>query len=207
MSETPIKKKFQHLQSFLTGSPQQFLVLQGHTYCVREGCEDCPYLGKGCQSEAENISSALIPPVRRAVGVEETPFLVLRLGDGKEFRYPDKDEVNPDLVPMSLWNTCRDPHSLDERNLHFVTSDLKHRFRVMKGQFRYYGTRTEFEGSEYAKYFVVYDEYLPQHHVVAFDFSAIEPKFSTIASRCESWVKVFNGTSKVIVREISLSDA
>lgn len=202
MSGIQIKKEFKHLTTFLTGDPQQFLVVAGEYYCVRDGCEDCPYFNKGCESKEEKISSAIIPPARRAVGLEETPFLVLQLQEGKEFRLPQKDEENPNLVPLSLWNTPRDVYSLDERNLHFITSNLKHKFRVLKGQFRFYGTKEDFASSEYAKYFFVFNEYHPQHHVVAFDFSAIEPRGSAIAAKEKKWIQIYEGIPKVIVKWI-----
>lgn len=206
MNGIPIKDKFKHLSSFLVGTPAQFLLISGEYYCVREGCEECPYFNKGCESQEEDVSAAMIPPARRAVGLEERSFLILQLLPGKEFRFPEKGEENPNLVPVSLWNTPRDPYSLDERNLHFVLSDLKHPFRVMKGQFRFYGTKEEFEKSEYSRYFSVFNEYVPQHHIVAFDFSAIEPRGSAIASKEPKWLAIYEGVPKVIIQQIQTSN-
>lgn len=200
-----IKEKFKHLSAFLVGNPAQFLLASGSFYCVREGCEECPYHNKGCSFVEEKISSAMIPPARRAIGLEEKSFLVLRLLPGKEFRQPSPEETeSPNLVPQSLWNNPLDHFSLDERNLHFITANLSKKFRVLKGQFRYYGSREEFQESPYAEYFSVFNEYAPQHHVVAFDFSAVEPRGSAIASREEHWLSIYRGTPKVIVREVEL---
>lgn len=200
-----IKKKFKHLSVFLQGNPKQFLLQNGYFFCVRDGCEECPYVGT-CQSKEEKVSTALIPPARRAIGFEETPFLVLRLLPGKEFRPLQENEESENVVPSYLWNTPKDHCSLDERNLHFILSDLKHCFRVMKGQFRFYGSVEEFKQSEYSKYFFIYNEYIPSHHLVAMDFSAIEPRGSAIQTQEPNWLKIYEGTPKVIIREIQIPD-
>jgi len=200
--EMNIKEKFKHLTAFLVGTPKQFLIVAGKTYCVREGCEECPYFNNGCESEKEVVPSAMIPPARRAIGLEETPFLILQLLPGKEFRKLKEGEENPDVVPLALWSSSRDYHSLDERNLHFILSDRTKKFRVLKGQFRFYGSSSEFENSEYAQYFKVYNEYKPQHHLVAFDFSAVEPRGSAIAAREPRWISIYEGVPKVIIKQI-----
>jgi hypothetical protein len=203
MSEIKIKTKFEGLKNFLVGNPQQFLVYSGNHYCVRDGCEGCPYVNNGCEFQEETISTAVIPPARRAIGFEEKSFLVLQLLPGIEFK--PSEEENENIVPMRLWNTPYDHFSQDERNLHFILSDMDKPFRVMKGQFRFYGTKSEFENSEYCKYFSIYEEYVPENMLVAFDFSAIEPRGSAIATQEPEWLKIYEGTPKVIVREIELT--
>lgn len=202
MSEIKIQEKFKHLSAFLIGSPKQFIVISGNTYCVRENCEECPYSGNGCEFKTEKVSAVMIPPARRAIGLEETPFLVLQLLPGKEFRKLREGEENLNVVPESLWNNPRDIYSLDERNLHFVLSDRNKPFRVLKGQFRFYGTHSEFANSEYATYFKVFNEYSPEHHIMAFDYSAIEPRGYAIASREPAWEKIYEGVPKVVIRQI-----
>lgn len=197
-----IREKFLGLEPFFVGNPRQFLIVAGSYYCVRSDCEECPHKDKGCVATPEKISTALIPPARRAIGFEETPFLVLRLKPGKEFRPLREGEVNPDVVPVSLWSHDREHHCLDERNLHFVMWEPTAKFRVLKGQFRYYGTAAEFEASPYREYFTTYDRYEPSSHVVAFDFSAIEPRGSAIATREPEWIKIYDGVPKVVVRRV-----
>lgn len=206
MTDIKIQDKFKHLSAFLIGNPRQFLVVSGNTYCVRESCEECPYTGNGCEFQTEKISAVMIPPARRAIGLEEKPFLVLQLLPGKEFRKLQEGEINENVVPESLWNNPRDVYSLDERNLHFVLSDKTKQFRVLKGQFRFYGDSSEFENSEYAKYFRVYNRYQPEHHIMAFDYSAIEPKGSALSTRQKEWLDIFIGNPKVVVKKVSLQE-
>lgn len=205
MTEIKIQDKFKHLSAFLIGNPRQFLVVSGNTYCVRESCEECPYTGNGCEFKTEKISAVMIPPARRAIGLEEKPFLVLQLLPGKEFRKLQEGEINENVVPESLWNNPRDVYSLDERNLHFVLSDRTKKFRVLKGQFRFYGDSSEFANSEYAKYFKVYNKYQPEHHLMAFDYSAIEPRGYAIASREPLWEKIYEGVPKTVIKLIEPS--
>ena len=213
--EIKIRKEFHDLKHgidftpYLVGEPKQFIVDGGDYLCIRDGCEGCPYQGQGCESEPRETIPLVNPSSRRAVGFEQTPFLVLKLKSGFIFATPDPGDLEDEglmarYVPQRLWNTIADPMSLDERNLHFVLSDLNHCFRVMKGQYRFYGTQEQFEASEYANYFRVYGEYHRQHAVVALDFSAIEPRVSSLASRTAAWLRVFEGEPKEVVREVSL---
>ncbi len=200
----PIKAKFKHLEAVLVGTPKQFLLQGGEYFCVRESCEECPHKDT-CDNVEEEVQNSLIPSSRRGVGFENKPFLVLLLKEGMKFESPVEGEDNSCRVPVELWNTPYDPLSLDERNLHFILSDLKHKFRVMKGQIRFYGTKEEFDASEYSKYFKIYSDYTPSQHIVALDFSAIEPRGSAIALKEPAWIKLFEGEPKVVLKQIEPS--
>jgi hypothetical protein len=192
-----ILKEFEKFSPFLLGKNEEekhFIVEQGDLYCIRENCDNCKYSGKGCEFEETEIQTAIIPNTRRGIGFEEKDFLILILKEGLDFV---KD------VPKELWDNPHSDKSLYESNLHFILSNLKNKFRVLKGQFRFYGNKEEFEISEYSKYFQIFSEYTPKHYPVSMDFSAIEPRLSTIVSREPHWVKIFVGEPKVIIKEIN----
>lgn len=205
-----LKNRENNFTPLLIGNPRQFILQQGSYYCVRDGCQGCPYENRGCEFQETKIPNLVVPSARRGVGFENKSFLVLTLKPGFEFRKPaSQDEIDsPALVPLHLWNTEDDDKSLDPRNLHFVLSKLDKPFHVMKGQFRFYGTHEEFSASEYSKYFDLFDSYKLKNRIFAFDFSAIEPRFSAIAlcNPASSWVKLFEGTPKAIVREVDIGE-
>lgn len=190
------EKDLKKLEPYLIGEPKQFLVYQGETYCVRESCDGCPHV-ESCEYEEEKIQTSPIEHPRRGIAFENRSFLILRLKTGFNFI---------EDVPMRLWDSEHAHHCLDEKNLHFLLANQKAKFRVLKGQFRYYGTKEEFEQSEYVKYFIIFNEYVPQHYVMAMDLSSIEPRVSTIASREPEWIKIFQGKPKVIAKEIKLKE-
>ncbi|MFA5071093.1 MAG: DNA polymerase [Candidatus Pacearchaeota archaeon] len=191
IDKVPLKDKCEHLEAFLIGNPRQFLLQQGKHYCLRASCDTCPYTGK-CEMSPEETFTGIIPSSRRGVGFEERAFLVLSL----------KPEISFLSVPQHLWNHPRDENSLDERNIHFILSDFRKPFVVIKGQFRFYGNKETFDTSEYSQYFTVCEEYTPGDHIVAFDYSAIEPRFSAIATQEPEWIKIYEGVPKVIVKEV-----
>ena len=80
-----IKPKFKEFTPYLIGNPRQFFVDRGRIICVRdtsEGkhspCEDC-FHNQTCSNTQIKISTVPIPQARRAIALEETPFLVLRI--------------------------------------------------------------------------------------------------------------------------------
>ena len=115
-----------------------------------------------------------------------------------------KEDISFEDVPKELWNTEFDNLMLDERNLHFILNDLSHPFRVMRGHFRFYGSEEEFNDSDYSTYFIIFNDYNPQHHLYAFDYSAIEPRTLTMASKEPEYLKIFEGEEKVIAKEIDI---
>lgn len=192
-----ILKEFEKSSPFLMGKNEEekhFIVEQGELYCIRENCDNCKYNNKGCEFEETEIQTAIIPNTRRGIGFEDKNFLILILKGGFDFI---KD------VPKELWDNEHSDKSLYESNLHFILSNIGSKFRVLKGQFRFYGDKEEFGQSEYSKYFQVFSEYIPKHYPVSMDFSAIEPRLSTIVSREPHWVKIFVGEPKVIIKEIN----
>ena len=110
-------------------------------------------------------------------------------------------------VTIEVVNHQHDHKSLDERNLHFLLSDRKKPLRVLKGQYRFYGTKEQFEANELSKYFTIYDDYVPSHHIVAIDYSAQEPRVNAIVTREPSWLRSFEGSPKAITREIRYSES
>lgn len=189
-------KIFEELRPYLIGNPKQFITYQGNIYCLRKECEGCPHVGN-CEFEEEKIQTAAILHPRRGIAFENRKFLVLRLKEGLEF---EKD------VPKELWDCEYSNHSLREENSHYILADQKSVFRVLKGHFRFYGTIEEFEGSEYSKYFDIFNEYDPTHYLMAMDLASIEPRVSTIASREPLWVDIFKGVPKIIAKEIELKE-
>ncbi len=197
MKQVEINPDFKELEPYLVGNPKQFIIYQGEYYCIRKECNDCPYFNKDCEFEEESIQVGAIEHPRRGIAFEKRNFLILRLKEGLNF------EID---VPKELWDSPYSNLCLNEINVHYILSDSKLKFKVMKGQFRYYGTKEEFESSEYEKYFIVFNEYKPKHLIMAMDLSAIEPRVSTIASREPKWIEIFKGTSKVVVKEIELKE-
>ena len=188
------KINFEKLRPFLVGNPKQFIVCQGETYCLRKECEGCPYIG-GCEFKEESIQVNPIEHPRRGIAFEKKSFLVLRLKKDLDF---EKD------VPKKLWDSEYSHLALDEINIHYILADQKSKFRVLKGQFRYYGSQEEFNASEYANYFTIFNSYEPKHYIMAMDLSAIEPRVSTIASREPLWIEIFKGKPKVVAKEIKI---
>lgn len=187
---------FESLRSFLIGTPKQFITYQGNIYCLRKECEGCSHIGN-CEFEEEKIQVDPILHPRRGIAFENRSFLILRLKEGLNFK---------EDVPNELWDSKYSDLALNEVNSHYVLADQKCVFRVLKGHFRYYGTREEFEQSEYNKYFDVFNEYDPTHYVMAMDLASIEPRVSTIASREPCWIEIFKGVPKVVAKEIELKE-
>ncbi|HEC66807.1 MAG TPA: hypothetical protein ENI23_16150, partial [bacterium] len=173
------------------GEHQHFLVEQGKYYCIRKTCDGCT-LQPGCEFIEEKIQISPIPHARRGIGLEEISFLILRLKEG----------VSIEDVPVVLWNNPFPRQALNPKNNHFLLSPLDEVFRIVKDQMRFYGSDISFNVSPYAEYFEIWDEYIPNHHLMAVDFSAIEPRISTLVSREPEWIKVFVGKPKVISKKI-----
>lgn len=194
--KVPLLKDFSEFFPILLGEGggRHFLVEQGNLVCVREGCDGCMYR-EGCESEEGLVQVSLIPNSRRGIGFEERGFLVLGFLGGVDFS----------LLPKELWDgEYSDKCFKSECNVHYVlTNPRLKRFHVLKGQIRYYGDMGDFEVSGYAKYFRVRGEYVPGHGIYSMDYSAIEPRVSTIVSREPEWIKVFVGEPKIIYREVS----
>lgn len=189
-------KELKKLEPFLIGTPKQFITYQGDNYCVREECEGCPHIAN-CEFEIDKIQSSPVLHPRRGIAFENRSFLILLLKKDLDF---EKD------VPRKLWDSEYSNFALDERNVHYILANQRAVFRVLKGQFRYYGTKEEFAQSEYFKYFDIFNEYVPKHYVMAMDLSSIEPRVSTIASREPEWIKIFKGKPKVVAKEIKLEE-
>lgn len=199
--EHPISQKAYHeLIPTLIGAAdhKHFITFQGEIHCIRETCEGCSFLGNGCESEEVEIQQSIIPHSRRGVGFEERPFLILLFKEGHSFS----------TLPQELWdNPLADRAYAHEGNLHWALTDPKTaKFHTLKQQLRYYGTREEFSTTPYAEFLEIFDEYVPQHRIVSLDYSAIEPRVSTLVSREPEWIKVFAGEPKVISKQIALVD-
>lgn len=188
---------FENLDPYLIGTPRQFYIDQGEVYCLRKVCQDCPYLDQGCEIEKEDqIQSDPIPHPRRAIGYEEDSFLILRFKEGQSF----------ETLPKELWDNPYLDKSLYESNLHFILTDPKSIFKVIKGQIRYCGDKQSFEDSPYSEFFDIFDEYIPQHKIAALDYSSIEPKCSTIVANEPAWIEIFKGIPKIVVKEIFIKE-
>jgi hypothetical protein len=195
MSDTiELLEGFEELKFFLIGNPKQFITYQGELFCLRKSCDGCPHVGT-CEFEEGELQAGYLEHPRRGIAFENKPFLVLILKEGLRF---EKD------VPKDLWDSEYSNLSLNESNNHYILANQKSKFRVLKGHFRYYDTVEEFEKSEYNKYFKVFDRYEPTHYLMAMDLSAIEPRVSTIVSREPEWIKIFQGTPKVVAKEIEI---
>lgn len=191
----PIKKGLKDLEIVMVGTPKQFIVSQGETFCARDGCEGCPYDNNGCSYEESELESSLIPNARRGIGYEDRSFLVLKFKEGKSIAdLPEELKTNP------YDNLCLNPY-----NLHFLLWDDTKPFRIIKGQIRYYGDMQEFFSSDYCTFFDVVTKYRPKHKVFALDYSAIEPRVSTMVCREPQWLEVFRGKSKTIVNKVKFS--
>lgn len=185
---------FKDLEIFLIGNPKQFIIYQGNIYCIRKECENCPHMNI-CEYEEELIQTNPIEHPRRGIAFEKTPFLVLKLKGGLDFEKG---------VPKELWDCEYSNLSLDENNIHYILADPRSRFKVLKGHFRFYGKMSEFEDSDYKLYFDVVNSYEPKHYIMAMDLSSIEPRVSTIVSREPEWLKIFQGTPKIVAKEIEI---
>jgi len=185
---------------------KHFHVEQGEVFCLRapnepnlEDPEDDCYgcrVREMCEWEEDKVQLDPIPNSRRGIGYEERPFLILRLKEGVTME---------EHVPKELWGHPYADKAQYEYNLHWLLANWKtDTFIVVKGQFRLYLPVEEFESSPYAEFFDIHDTYVPKHHLLSLDLSAIEPRLSALASREPAWVEVFKGTPKVIYREIRL---
>lgn len=191
--KVPIKKEMKKLEMFLVGTPRQFYVEQGETFCVRDGCNGCPYVGE-CEFEEAEVQKDPSPHARRGVGYEERSFLVLAFKPGVKV-----SDISEELIdPLYLKN------GLVECEIYYFLMDQKDLFRVFKGQIRYFGTKEEFQITPYAEFFEVVGGYDPIHGIVSFDFSAIEPRVLTLASREPEYLKVFRGSLKEYARQIAI---
>lgn len=192
-----ISDEFKELVHFLIGTPKQFILEQGNFHCVRKICdENCPYFGGDCVSEPSQIQVDLIPNARRGIGIEECTFLILLFKEGHSF----------ETLPKELWGNKYAEKATDERNLHFILNNPKFKFHSFKGQLRYYGSAAEFLISPYSEYCYIQDIYEPKHFPVSIDYSAIEPKVTTLQTRTKAYQEIFQGTPKVVVREVEISD-
>ena len=194
-SKTKIDKNFKGIEAVLIGTPRQFVIHNGEHYCVRSTCDsECPYFNQGCTFDEEELDTNLIPNSRRGFGIEERHFLVLLFKDGQSIH----------TLPKELWTNENDDLSMNPYNLHYITTDTKETFRILKGQIRYYDSLENFQSSKYAEYLEVFSEYDPSHYLFALDYSAVEPKVSTMVCREPEWLKIFKGSPKNIVNEVSI---
>lgn len=217
----PLQADFEPLRPFMIGSPRQFFVWQGDTYCGRAHpddlarknpalipCQGCPHFEAGCELAGEfpveaayrnkddGSISGMEPHSRRGIGMEERPFLVLLFKPGHSHA----------TMPRHLWDNPQADKAMDEANLHYLrTNPRTATFFTIKGQLRFYGTEAEFAASPYAGYLTVFDVFEPSHHIISMDKSAIEPRVCTLVTEEPRWQQVFQGTPKVISREIVLS--
>lgn len=178
---------------------RQFIIQGGDLYCVRKTCDGCSYYGNGCEVEKEEkIQIYPMPHARRGLGMERRPFLVLKFLPGVTFFD----------VPEHLREDARE-ESLEEANIHFLLQDFKRNsFMVLKGQIRLYNhTPAQFEESEYAQYFSLYQMYDPMHMYISADYSAVEPRIATCAHNFPlQWRKAFVGEPRPIFREIVIAE-
>lgn len=191
---------FEEFKPFLMGYPRQFFWNLGKVVCIRDKqsdeeateCDSCPHRDK-CKHSKAQIWAHAIHHARRMSGLEEYHFLVLRFKEGYSY----------DNFPENLWNQKYDRKCLSELNNHFLLNDTKKPYRVLKGQIRYYGTKEEFEQSEYFRYFDIITEFEPEHYLLANDVKAQEPLFSTVVTRTPSWIECFDGSPKVVGRLVT----
>lgn len=227
----PLQFDFEPLRPFMLGTPPQFFVWQGDTYCARahpddlgrknpalSPCEGCPHFETGCELAGEfpveaayrnkddGSISGMEPHSRRGIGMEERPFLVLLFKPGHSHH----------TLPRQLWDNPHADKAMNEANLHYLkTNPRTAEFMTIKGQLRYFGTEkgrlvhssieAEFEASPYVEYLCVFDVFEPSHHLISMDKSAIEPRVCTLVTGEPRWQEVFRGNPKVISREIALS--
>lgn len=203
-----INKDFKDLEDFLVGEPKQFLIEDGSVFCVREAeeeggdpCQDCPY-NQECEFTESFTQLNLIPQSRRGIGFEEESFLILRFKD----QYKSMEDV-----PEELWDTPFSNLAENEYNIHFILkktylSNPDSKLWVIKGHYRYYGGLEEFENDPLSEYFQIFDQYIPQHKLVAFDYSAIEPRVTTILSQEPLWMDVFEADPQPVAYEVNLDE-
>lgn len=215
---TPLQADFEPLRPYMIGSPRQFFIWQGATYCARahpddlarknpalSPCQGCPHFAAGCEIAGEDqvegayvnkddgSISGMEPHARRAIGMEQRSFVVLAFKSGHSHA----------TLPKDLWDNPFADKAMNEANLHFLlTNPRTATFHTIKGQLRYYGTEEAFLASPYAAYLDVFDRFEPSHHPVSMDKSAIEPRVCTIVTEEPKWQDVFRGTPKTISREI-----
>lgn len=199
-----IEEAFRDLEPFLIGTPRHFYVDSNNLYCFRthvdrnqHPCTGCPYREAGCEvsQTRDFVQLDPVPHSRRGVGLEEREFLVLDFLPDQSFS----------TLPQEISNLYAEK-SLDEANLHWALTDPDSAIlHVLKGQIRFYGGENDFSKSPYPQYFKIVDHYLPQHRIVSLDFSAIEPRVSTLVTKQPNWIEVFAGSPKVISREITIS--
>lgn len=185
-----------------SGDSKHFIIQNGSLLCVRKTCEGCQYLGE-CESEETKAYIDPIPPARRGLGLEEGTWLQLYLK-------PDKSIKD---VPEELLQGARE-ESMDECNNHWMLQDWRTTsFKIFKGGIRLYGVSPEdFEQTPYAEFFGVVGNYVPKSRPVSLDFSAVEPRCSTLAPLSvgmppvAKWRAVFEGKPSVIYKLIELSN-
>lgn len=194
-----IDPAFKELEPYLRGEPRQFLVDSNQVFCVRKNadpkgddCAGCPYVNNGCElAGTKKIQTTSIPHPRRGVGIEEESFLVLL--------------PNPESpLPKALYPYPEFQLGHDEANIHWLIPDWDTtKLKALKDQYRFYGTEAEFAASPYAPHFTIYESYVPKHMVVSIDYSAIEPRISTMVSREPKWLEAFKGIPKPFYREVA----
>ena len=195
-----IDPNFESLIPFLIGDPphQHFFLDQNELYCVRYSCGGCSLVDSCEFKDKELLSKSPITHPRRGVGPEDVSFLVLRpKGDLEEtLDYCEKVLGIPYAVL-----------AYDESNVHsFLQDPDPEGLWIGKEQFRYFGTEDQFNNEEYSKIFSVVDSYDPSHRFMSMDFSAIEPRVSTLASMEPLWVQVFKGSPQIVYKEVDLRD-
>ena len=156
-----LKKEFEKLEPFTFGPSdhKQFYKNQGQIVCLRESCEGCKYLNNECSFKKKLIDSEYIPNVRRAMGIEDESFLILK-----------------NKIPIEEISYLTEDQKLSHypSNLHFLFQDYKKDpLYIFKGQIRYYGSLEEFNKSKYLNEFEFIKEYNPHLKLFSLDYSAI----------------------------------
>lgn len=184
-----------------SGDSKHFIIQNGELLCVRKSCEGCQYSAE-CEFEEAKAYIDPIPPARRGVGLEETPFLQLYL----------KPAVSLEEIPEELLQGARE-ESLEECNNHWMLQDWRATsFKIFKGGIRLYGvSKTEFEHTPYAQYFGLIGGFEPASRPVSLDFSAVEPRCSTLAPLSvgmppvAKWRAVFEGKPSIIYKLVEIA--
>lgn len=185
---------------------RHFIVKGNRLICVKgvteEGgetpCSDCP-MSLDCEQRETEFERNVIPSPRRAIGFESQSFLTLK---PKVNDVWDKlAELGEDWVPQYI------EYAKHPANRHWALDDWDNagQFRMHTNIPRFYGTVEEFEAHPCSKWFDVFMPYAMNHVIHSLDYSAIEPRISTISSKEPEWVKVFDGKPKVIFREVEFN--
>ena len=199
MEEIPIREDCKDLEPFLIGEGEHhhFYINQNAVYCLRATCEGCS-LQEDCEFVEDTLEANPLPHPRRGIGMEDTSFLVLvPTGDVDETLQFCEDALGIPEARLA-W---------DEGNVHFFLQEPEPTggLYIFKGQFRFYGSREEFEVKPWAVMFDVVDSFEPSHRPLSMDFASIEPRVLTLICKEPNWVKAFKGQVKAIYREVEIS--